>query len=202
VHNTNVYPQRPDRAYLGCVDGGAVILDIADKARPKVVSRWNNSPPYLGFTHTLLPLFERGLIVVTNESIKDAAADWPKLVWIVDARFEENLVPISTCPLPPVAEFNTRGGRYGAHNIHENIPTPTSFQSEDIILGTFFNGGLRAFDIADPYQPREIGCFVPPAPPRSPAGSIQINDVFADERGIVYAVDRFVGGLYVLEMDF
>ena len=202
VHNTNVYPQRPDRAYLGCVDGGAVILDIADKARPKVVSRWNNSPPYLGFTHTLLPLFERGLIVVTNESIKDAAADWPKLVWIVDARFEENLVPISTCPLPPVAEFKTRGGRYGAHNIHENIPTPTSFQSEDIILGTFFNGGLRAFDIADPYQPREIGCFVPPAPPRSPAGSIQINDVFADERGVVYAVDRFVGGLYVLEMDF
>ena len=33
VHNTNVYPQRPDRAYLGCVDGGVVILDIADKGK-------------------------------------------------------------------------------------------------------------------------------------------------------------------------
>jgi hypothetical protein len=33
-------------------------------------------------------------------------------------------------------------------------------------------------------------------------GSIQFNDVFIDERGIVYAVDRFAGGLYVLEMDF
>lgn len=202
VHNTNVYTARPDRAYLGCIDGGLVILDMADKANPKVVSRWNNSPPYLGFTHTVLPLFERGLLVVTNESIKDASADWPKLVWIVDARSEENLVPISTCPLPPVEDFKNRGGRFGAHNVHENIPTPTSFQSDQVIFGTFFNGGLRAFDIANPYQPREVACFVPPAPAKSPAGAIQLNDVFVDERGVVYTVDRFAGGLYVLETDF
>jgi hypothetical protein len=29
-----------------------------------------------------------------------------------------------------------------------------------------------------------------------------LNDVFIDDRGIVFTVDRFVGGLYVLEMDF
>ncbi len=202
VHNTNVYPQRGDRAYLGCVDGGVVILDIADKGNPKVVSRWNNSPPYLGFTHTVLPLFDRELLVVTNESIKDAAADWPKLMWIVDARFEENLVPISTLPLPPLDEFKDRGGRFGAHNVHENIPTPTSFQSDQVVFGTFFNGGLRAFDISNPYQPREVACFVPAPPAGAPTGSIQLNDVFVDERGIVYTVDRHVGGLYVLEMDF
>ena len=202
VHNTNVYPQRGDRAYLGCVDGGVVILDIADKANPKVVSRWNNSPPYLGFTHTVLPLFDRELLVVTNESIKDAAADWPKLMWIVDARFEGNLVPISTLPLPPPDTFKNRGGRFGAHNVHENIPTPTSFQSDQVIFGTFFNGGLRAFDISNPYQPREVACFVPEPPVGAPTGSIQLNDVFVDERSIVYTVDRHVGGLYVLEMDF
>ncbi len=123
-------------------------------------------------------------------------------MWIVEARFEENLVPIATCPLPPVEEFKNRGGRYGAHNIHENIPTPTSLQSDQVIFGTFFNGGLRAFDIANPFQPREVACFVPDGPANSPAGSIQLNDVFVDERGVVYTVDRFVGGLYVLEMDF
>jgi hypothetical protein len=32
--------------------------------------------------------------------------------------------------------------------------------------------------------------------------SIQLNDVFVDEREIVYTVDRFSGGLYILEMDF
>jgi hypothetical protein len=29
-----------------------------------------------------------------------------------------------------------------------------------------------------------------------------MNDVFIDEREIVYCVDRHVGGLYCLEMDF
>jgi len=32
-------------AYLGYIDGGMVILDISDKARPKMVSRWDYHPP-------------------------------------------------------------------------------------------------------------------------------------------------------------
>ncbi len=202
VHNTNVYPQRPDRAYLGCVDAGMIILDISDKANPKPICRWDNSPPFWGFTHTVLPLFDRDLLVVTNESSLEAAEDWPKLVWILDARTERNPVPIATCPLPPREAFANRGGRFGAHNIHENQPHPTSWQSDQIIIGTFFNGGLRAYDISNPFQPQEVAHFVPAAPPLSPKGSIQLNDVFVDERQVVYTVDRFVGGLYTLEMDF
>jgi hypothetical protein len=71
-----------------------------------------------------------------------------------------------------------------------------------MILGTFFNGGLRAYDISDPYRPEEVGVFVPPAPPGAPNGTIQLNDVFVDERRVVYTVDRHAGGLYILEMDF
>ena len=201
AHNTNVYPQRPDRCYLGYIDGGIMVLDISDQSRPKLVSSWTNSPPYNGFNHTVLPLFERGLIVVSDESVKDNAGDWPKLVWILDARNEENLVPIATCPLPDHKAYAARG-RFGAHNIHENVPLPTCWQSDQIVLGTFFNGGLRAYDIANPYQPKEVGVFIPPAPPLSPAGSIQINDVFVDERAVVYCVDRHAGGLYILEMEF
>lgn len=202
VHNTNVYPERPDRAYLGCVDAGMIILDISDKANPKEIARWDNSPPFWGFTHTVLPLFGRDLIVTTDESTRDAAEDWPKLVWILDARDETNPVPISTCPMPPVETFSHRGGRFGAHNIHENGPHPTAWRSEEIILGAFFNGGLRAYDISNPFQPQEVGHFVPAAPPLSPVGAIQLNDVFVDEREVVYTVDRHVGGLYTLEMDF
>ena len=61
---------------------------------------------------------------------------------------------------------------------------------------------MRAYDISNPYQPKEVGTFVPKAPALAPRGTIQLNDVFVDERGIVYTVDRHVGGLYVLEMDF
>jgi hypothetical protein len=202
AHNTNVYPQRGDRCYLGYIDAGMFVLDISDKAHPKPICHWDNSPPYTGFTHTVVPMFARNLLIVTDESTVDAAVDWPKLVWILDARDEARPVPIATCPMPPPDTYNNRGGRYGAHNIHENTPSPCAWHSEDIVIGTFFNGGLRAYDIRNPYQPREIGAFVPPAPARSPVGSVQLNDCFVDERKIVYTVDRFSGGLYILEMDF
>ena len=106
-----------------------MILDISDKARPQVISRWSNCPPYLGFTHTVLPLFKRGLLVVTDESVADNAADWPKLAWVLDARSETHPVSISTLPLPPAEAFGKRGGRFGAHNLHENLPTPTDRKS-------------------------------------------------------------------------
>jgi hypothetical protein len=200
AHNTNVYPRCPDRAYVGYIDGGAVILDIADKAHPRMLSRWDYHPPYPGFTHTLLPLFDRNLMVVSDESVVDNGKDWPKLVWIVDIREETNPVPLSTCPLPPVKEFAGRGGRYGAHNLHENRPAPGAWVSETVVVGTFFNGGVRAFDISDPFRPEAIAWHVPPAPRGSPSGAAQMNDVFVDERGIVYAVDRAVGGLYTFEL--
>ena len=35
---------------------------------------------------------------------------------------------------------------------------------------------------------------------RPPRGRrIQINDVYVDENRLIYAVDRFVGGLYIME---
>lgn len=199
AHNTNVYPERPDRAYLGYLDGGAWVLDIADPARPKPVAHWNPHPPFPGFTHTVLPLPDRELLIVSDECVRDRGQDWPKLVWVVDARDESNLVPISTFPLPPIEQQRGRGGRYGAHNLHENRPGP-AFRSDRLIFGTYFNGGLRVHDIGNPFQPKEVACFVPDAPSGSPAGAIQINDVYVDENEIVYCVDRFAGGLYVLQL--
>jgi hypothetical protein len=202
AHNTNVYPERPDRAYIGYLDGGAFILDIADKSAPKVVSSWNPHPPYPGFTHTMMPLFSRDLIVVTEECVKDDGEDWPKLTWILDARQEDKLVPVSTLPLPPVAEYGRRGGRFGSHNVHENYPKDVSFRSDTLIFGTFFNAGLRVFDLANPLQPKEVAVFEPPAPEGSRLPTVQMNDVYVDENGIVYACERTSGGVYILESDF
>jgi hypothetical protein len=201
AHNTNVFPNRPDRAYIGYLDGGAFILDIADKAHPKVVSAWNPHPPYPGFTHTALPLFSRDLLIVSDECVMDNGVDWPKLTWVLDMRKETNLIPISTLPMPPVEDFQRRGGRYGSHNLWENKPGETCFQSDTLLFSTFFNGGVRAYDLTNPLQPKEIAAFVPPAPAGSRVGAIQINDVYVDENAVVYAVDRFAGGLYCLEME-
>jgi hypothetical protein len=200
AHNTNVYPERPDRLYMCYLDGGMFIMDIADKSNPQVVGSWNPHPPYPGFAHTALPLFSRDLMIVTDESIRDNAEDWPKLAWVVDIRKEDNPVPISTLPLPPIEEFRNRGGRFGAHNLHENRPGP-AFRSDDLVFGTFFNGGVRVFDMANPFQPEEVAYFIPPKPDNSIVDAVQINDVYVDENRIVYCVDRHAGGLYILELE-
>jgi hypothetical protein len=201
VHNTNVFPREPNRAYVGYIDGGAFVLDISDMKNIQVVSHWNHSPPLNGFIHTVLPLFDRKLWIVSDECVFDDGIDWPKLVWVIDSRDEKNPLSISTFPMPPVEVFSKRGGRYGAHNLHENLPVPGSFYSDTIIIGTFFNGGIRVFDTTDPYRVEEIAYYVPGAPKLSPAGAVQINDVYVDENAIVYGVDRFGGGLYILEMN-
>jgi hypothetical protein len=198
-HNVNVDPARPARAYVGYLDAGIIILDISNPASPKQISRLDYHPPLPGFTHTALPLIGRELLVVTDEAVLDHGADHPKRLWIVDISHEVTPLIVGTAPMPPKELFSSRGGRFGAHNVHENNASPTSWRSEEVIVGAFFNAGVRAFDIRDPYQPRELGHLIPEGPPGSPAGAIQMNDVYVDERGVIYAVDRFNGGLYTIE---
>jgi hypothetical protein len=93
------------------------------------------------------------------------------------------------------------GGRFGAHNLHANPPVPGAWKSQNIVVGTFFNAGVRAYDIRNAFAPREIAYYVPAAPDGSPVGTVQLNDVLVDDRGVLYTVDRHIGGLYVLEVD-
>ena len=197
-HHTLSYPERPDRAYIGYIDGGIVILDIADKAHPKLISRLDYHPPFPGFTHTVLPLFERNLAIVTDEATGDQGLDWPKRYWVVDIRTESNPVMIASMPTPDgFEELHRIGGRIGAHNIHENEPEPGSAKLQNTVVTTWFSAGLRMYDIADPYRPEEVAAFLPETPEGQ--RGCRISDVFVDDRGIVYAADRACGGLYVLE---
>jgi hypothetical protein len=199
-HNTNVYPERPDRAYVAYIDGGIVILDIADKAHPKLVSQLDYHPPMTGFTHTVLPLFSRDTLIVTDEAVRPNGEDWPKPAWVVDMRDEEHLLTIGTLPLPPLSEFPGEKARYGAHNIHENHPLPTAFRSDDLVFGAFFSAGIRVYDVRNPFTPLEVGHYIPEPPPGSPVGQAQMNDVYVDENRIIYGIDRFKGGLYTLQL--
>lgn len=198
LHNANVYPQRLDRAYCAWKDSGVVTLDISDKAHPTMVANLNYAPPFPGFTHTVLPLFSRDMLVVTQEAVRPKGEDYPKLVWLIDNRLESNPVIISTLPMADTNDFFSRPGRYGAHNVYENLPGPTSSINENLIYATFFNAGIRVFDTSNPFQPEEVAYFVPQIPAGAEANGI--NDVHVDENGIMYVVDRINGGLYILEL--
>jgi len=193
-----VYPERLDRAYCAWKDSGVVTLDISDKAHPTMIANVNYAPPFPGFTHTVLPIFSRELLVVSQEALRPAGEDYPKLVWLMDNRLESNPVIISTLPMADTDDFFNRPGRYGAHNLYENQPGSTSFHSDHLVFGTFFNAGIRVFDTTNPFQPEEIAYFIPQIPESAEANGI--NDVHVDENGIMYVVDRLKGGLYILEL--
>jgi len=203
LHNVDVHAERPDRAYLGYIDGGLVILDLSDPSRPEPLFVGHYDPPAtVGFTHTVVPLFSRDLLVISSEAIRDLCEDAPKRIWTWDMGEETRPSPIMSMPDPGnISELCRRGGRFGAHNLWENRPGKLAFHTDRFALGSFFNGGVRLYDISDEDEPKEVAYHIPRAPADSPAGAIQINHIYWDELGIVYGVDRLAGGLYTFEID-
>ena len=204
MHSLVVPAERPDRAYVGWIDGGWMILDIADKAHPKLVAHRSWQSVGNGFAHTVLPILSRGIAVQTEEATENDCKDWPKRNWVWDISDERHPYPLGV--FPPVADMAAlcaAGGRFGAHNIDMNRPAfgqeaITSRTLNNTVVGSYFNGGVRAYSIADPSHPVEIGYLVPAAPAGNTMHSIQINDVYVDEGGLIYANDRAMGGLYVI----
>lgn len=180
-----------DRAYLGFWDSGMVILDIADLDDISVVAslQWDVG----GHTHTCLPLPGRDLVVVTDEAVTDGCEDDPHMVRVVEIADEAAPSVVSICPVPE-GDFCDRGLRFGAHCLHEN--RPDSYRSAEIVFATYFNAGLRVYDLADPTRPSELAYWIPDCPPGQAAA--QINDVWVGEDLLVYTTDRVNGGVYVL----
>ena len=100
---------------------------------------------------------------------------------------------IGTFPVP-AGHRDTRGLRFGPHNLHEN--RPGTYRSDTVLYATYFSAGLRVYDTADPASPREIASFVPAAPRGQHC--IQLNDVLVDEDRTIFVTDRHHGGLYIL----
>ncbi|HVW91585.1 MAG TPA: hypothetical protein VHB74_03170 [Devosia sp.] len=192
-----------DTAYVTWRDGGLTLVDVSDRYHPRTISHRNWCPPYGGGTHNALPLPDRDLVIVVDEAVRDEIADGIKYIWTFDVRDKTNPVSISTMPTPAEIDYAHKGAHFGPHNIHEN--RPGSFVSSTRIFTTYQNAGVRVFDIANAYEPKEIGALVPPEPARlmdtrpNRAKVIQTSDIFVDRNQIMYVTDTNAG-LYIMEM--
>ena len=178
--------------YLGYGDAGLLVLDLAEMTRPRLVGRLGWEPG--GGTHTCLPLPGRGLVVVTDEQMTDGPGAPPRRVRVVDVSDPAAPAVVGVCP-EPGAEFDALPLRYGPHNLHEN--RAGSYRSARLVFATYFNAGLRVYDLADPADPVEVAWWVPDVP--GDQGAAQTNDLFVEEGGRVWITDRFTGGLHCLE---
>ena len=93
----------------------------------------------------------------------------------------------------------------GPHNQHQWQYQNALLHDENLVFLTYFNAGLRVFDISDERLPREIAYFVPPDPierrgllPQSRLVA-QTEDVVVDARGNIYISDKN-HGIYILRL--
>ncbi|MPZ87883.1 MAG: hypothetical protein GEU81_07375 [Nitriliruptorales bacterium] len=187
---------RGDRAYATWWDAGLFILDMSDLERPAPISYLPFPPEESSCTHSALPLPGRDILIVTDESTKPRCQEVPKRVRVVDISDESAPEVIAKFPVPE-GDYCERGGRFGPHNVHEM--RPGSFVSSRFVHLTYFNAGLRIFDVEDAAKPKEVASFEPPAYGDAP--TIQLNDLTVTADGLIYVTDRAGGGLYILEAD-
>jgi hypothetical protein len=106
-------------------------------------------------------------------------------------------------------QFCSRGGRFGSHSSNEHQPP---MYDKRLLFFTWFNAGVRAVDVRDPYRPKEVGYYIPAITDRTvqrciktPQGQrckteIQSNNAEVDDRGYIYIGDRANTGLHIVEL--
>ena len=73
-------------------------------------------------------------------------------------------------------------------------------QSDTLIVGSYFNGGVRVHEISDPFRSVPVAYYIP-AHTEGMHG-VNINDLYWDGNGLIYAIDHINGGMYRLELTF
>jgi hypothetical protein len=224
-----------NRVYFGYGTNKSGILQIVDRDKllsgPREPTAANLRAPEVGrFTlssmngaHTVLPVLgmklpefardqvaPRDFVFVVDEAIANECQEARQRVFVVDVTEEKAPVGVATFNVPERSGgFCSRGGRFGSHSSNENQP---AIYAGKVLFVAWFNAGVRAVDIRDPFQPREIGYYIPATTEKtdkrcvkSEQGercriAIQTNNVEVDDRGYVYIVDRANTGLHILQL--
>jgi hypothetical protein len=154
----------------------------------------------------------RDIVMIVDESLVNEcqAAETRQMVWFVDVTVETRPMVISNFNVPEASgSFCDRGGRFGSHSSNESM-APVFYKK--VAFVTWFNAGVRAIDVRDPFQPKEVGYFIPAITEATDKRcikvdgqdlckvAIQSNNVETDDRGYVYVVDRANTGLHILEL--
>ena len=224
-----------NRIYFGYGTNKGGIVQIVDREKllngPKEPTPDNLRYPEVGRlemlplngAHTSLPLLKmpvaefakdkspvRDIVMIVDEEILNECQEPRQMVWFADVTIETRPMVVSSYTASEASgNFCQRGGRFGAHSSNEFI---APMYDKKLVFVTFFNGGVRAVDIRDPYHPKEAGYFVPAITDKTDKRcikvdgqerckvAIQSNNLDVDDRGYIYVVDRANTGMHILEL--
>ena len=93
--------------------------------------------------------------------------------------------------------YCTRGARFGVHSSEENFRNPLYGK---LTVLAYFNGGVRVWDIREPYNPSQVAFYVSEANAKTAPAGYMSNNAEVDNRGNIYIVDRNGAGLDILQL--
>lgn len=234
LHGMISMGQAANRIYFGYGTNGGGILQIVDRDKlihgPADPTKENLAYPQVGKlemlplvgAHTTYPMLgvpvpgfvhdkigaKRDFVMIVNEQILNECQEARQMVWFADVTAEAHPMVVSNFSAPEGGgDFCARGGRFGSHSSNESM---APIYRNKLAFIAYFNAGVRALDITNPYQPREVGYFIPPITADTDKRcikvdgkdrcktAIQINNVETDDRGNIYIVDRANTGLFIL----
>jgi hypothetical protein len=223
-----------DRLYIAWRDSGFLVMDIKDRSAPKLLGSYDHVPPYhgggLGAAHTALPVVVRPgelpNLMITTDEIFDCPSGFGRILDISDFQNPQvvagsrapNIQLLSTFRAPHVQDKfdftrndfvcpTTVSGPTGGVSTTSHLPV-MDLRSPSLLYVTWYDEGLRVFDISNPYIPTQVGYYMPPpfAAPNSRMGPNRQDFVgrFAREiyqdpaTNLIYLTDGGGGGLTVL----
>jgi hypothetical protein len=150
------------------------------------------------------------LIVSSEDTANRCFGEAPHDAWILDITNEATPWPMATLSVSQFpGNFCGKGGRFGAHAVTEAIYPPYYGK---IVSISWFNAGVRIWDIRDPKNPKAIAYYIQ-APTANTASSCSTingetkcfnaamnNYVEYDDRGYIYAADRAGTGVSILSL--
>ncbi|MCI5111557.1 MAG: hypothetical protein MRY75_13480 [Marivita sp.] len=184
-----------DELWAAVWHAGIRVLDASDITKPTLKGSYRFPKGIPEPTHTVMPLEQtingRRYAIAIDEEHDHKPGRLHGFIWVMDVTDLENMEPIAAWDLservcPWVGEA---GVRFGGHQYREKLDST-------LIYATWFAGGLRVLDVADPHLPVEVAHFMKPGPTGAPP---QSNDVDVDDNGLIYVLDRN-RGLDILEM--
>lgn len=195
-----------DRLYIAWRDAGMIVVDISDKANPTIISRLDYVPPFngrgLGAAHSSMPVMVQGrrpTLLVHTDEIFDCPPGFGRLIDISDL---SNPQIVSSFRIPAIDDnYDHDTGRFICQPGQQSIHMPWfDHRSPSLVYVTWYDQGLRVWDISNPFLPNETGYYLSPqyaAPERDP--DRQAREVYQDpDTGLIYLTDGNGGGLTVL----
>jgi hypothetical protein len=152
----------------------------------------------------------RDFVLLVSEALRNECQEFRQLSFLVDITTPSQPFTVSTFEVPEQpGDFCRRGGRFGPHSSHESF---TSIYYRKLVFLAYFNAGVRAVDIRNPFAPREVAHFIPAVTAATARRcikvdgndrckiAIQTNNVEVDDRGLIYLADRADTGLHIVEL--